>query len=116
MIYTIVIIILFLLPSPTEHRITYYSAGDGCGFVCADGTRIVDPAQQRIAALSPAAERLYGMGAVLWVEGEGLYIVRDRTARFLDSRWPEGTVDICVVPGEGRGRKWKKVWLITKFK
>ena len=116
MLRTLIIIYLILcnlLTGPTDHRVTVY--GPECGNVTATGHVIdwkaVAEGREFTAAVSPVAERLYPLNSVIYVSGRGFYTVRDRTARWLDSIYPEGTVDLA---SHEHFCEQQGVWLIWK--
>jgi len=60
-------------------RLTMYHASKGSK--TADGTTVTNPASQRICAMSRDMLKKYPMGTRVYVEGYGVYIVRDKMAR-----------------------------------
>ena len=104
---------LTLFPAHTTHTVTYYwPSEDGWG------TAVADPVLMRhgplpqeswdwpLCAVSPDLLGEYPYGTWLWVEGEGLKRVSDRTAG-----WVKDTVDVRVA-GYRMERYQRKVWRV----
>jgi len=106
------LIVTNLLTGPTVHRITTY--GPECGNITATGHRIdwqaVAEGRERTAAVSREGERLFPMNSVVWVEGRGFWVIRDRTAKWLDAKFGVPTIDLAQT--EGFGREFRQVWLL----
>ena len=106
-------LLLTLLPAPTEHRITFYWPGeDTWGTAVADnmlmrhGPLPEESWEWPLCAVSRDVERMYPMGTWLWVQGEGLRRVSDRTAG-----WVKDAVDVRVA-GYKMERYRRKVWRV----
>ena len=96
MIANLLIALLLLLPSPVEHRITFYWAAENDGW----GNLVADPAcpnppdvswSWNWCAVSPDLLRDYPFGTILLVQGEGFKCVHDVTARRIHN-----TIDLRV--------------------
>lgn len=117
MIANLLIALLFLLPLPqsVEHRITTYSTGHRT----ADGSVIdydkVASGEIRWCAVSRQHRAMYPYGTLIYVDGHGLYVVRDTMSVWVSEKWPEGTIDILCHPSwNNQWRDWRRVWVIFK--
>jgi hypothetical protein len=108
-------ILLSLLPTPAEHRITFYWPGeDGWGTAVADQRLMANgPLPEEswywpLCAVSPDLLDNYPYGTWLFIGGIGPRRVSDRTASYI-----KNTVDIRV-PGRCMRLYKRKVWVVWR--
>lgn len=70
-------------------RVTAYYAAKGAR--TANGTKVTDPARQRLCAVSPDLLKKFPMGEYVVLEGIGKYRIADKTSKRI-----KNTIDILI--------------------